>query len=71
MPAWLRDSIAAIARVLVGIAVLIVSLVFGIAVFSQVGDSYWVVVLSAVAFALFVVLPLHLAFVLYRSRRRM
>ena len=70
MPAGLRVYIAAIGRALVTTAVLVVAVAFGIAVHRQIGGSFWVVVVSAIAFVLFVVLPLHLALILHRSRRR-
>lgn len=70
MPGWLRDCISVIVRVLVTIAALSIAGAFGFAVHRQIGGSFWVVVLSAIAFAVFVVLPLHLALVLHRSRRR-
>jgi len=47
-----------------------VAVAFGVAVNNQVGGPFWVALLSAIAFVLFVVLPLHLALVLHRARRR-
>jgi len=50
--------------------ILFVAVAFGVAVNNQVGGPFWVALLSAIAFVLFVVLPLHLALVLHRARRR-
>jgi membrane protein implicated in regulation of membrane protease activity len=70
MPKWLRDGISAIGSALIALALLFVAVAFGVAVNNQVGGPFWVALLSAIAFVLFVVLPLHLALVLHRARRR-
>jgi len=63
MPKWLRDGISAIGSALIALAILFVAVAFGVAVNNQVGGPFWVALLSAIAFVLFVVLPLHLALV--------
>lgn len=68
MLSWLKYCLSMIGRAVLTIAVLVVAVAFGIAVQHQFGGSFWVVVCGTIAFLLFVVLPLRVAFILHRSK---
>jgi hypothetical protein len=70
MPEWLREILISLSVAAVTATVTLVTIVFGFFVAIEIGDSRPLVgAIAAVAFLLFVVVPLRLWWIMWRDRQ--